>query len=269
MKISPMKFVATIVALILILLSCGRTPEGDSSENVKDSSTVKDTVVIIKDSIAADRSDSLFSGAYQGIFPCPDCDGIQQTILFNADKTYKQEQVLWGKNLLPKIQGGTWKFVDGKIEMMQNGKPAIELVKNKDTLYAVSIDGIQVNHSSKYFLTKRTLARENPIWVKKQKEGVDFDALGNEPFWSLEIDKQKSISFKLADWKKPITVPAEKPVIVKDSTIYTLKSDTTKWTITIFPEFCNDGMSDYLYQYKVNVNYNGVKYKGCGVVLSK
>ena len=99
---------------------------------------------------------------------------------------------------------------------------------------------------------------------------LDCDTTGQKCIQkALEIDKQKSISFKLADWKKPITVPAEKPVIVKDSTIYTLKSDTTKWTITIFPEFCNDGMSDYLYQYKVNVNYNGVKYKGCGVVLSK
>ena len=69
--------------------------------------------------------------------------------------------------------------------------------------------------------------------------------------------------------KNLLVTGIEKPLINKDSTIYKLKSDTTMWSITILPQFCNDGMSDYLYQYKVNVKYNGILYKGCGVMLSK
>ena len=73
------------------------------------------------------------------------------------------------------------------------------------------------------------------LGIKKKSEGIDFAGMGNEPFWSLEIDYEKSISFKLADWKKPVVTGIEKPIIIKDSTIYKLKSDTTKWTITIYP----------------------------------
>lgn len=270
MKISRMKFIAAITATVAMLLACNGAPNKDTPDLVKDTTESSDTIPFPKDTATVlFRRDSLSSGAYQGIFPCPDCDGIQQTILFNTDKTYKQEQVLWGKNELSKMHEGVWKIRNGRIELMQNSKVALTMIKEKDTLFVVSINGIELNNSSKYFLTRRSMARDNPVWVKKQKAGIDFAGMGNEPFWNLEIDKQKYISFKLADWKKPVRVAAEKPVIIKDSTIYYLKKDTLKWMIKIFPQFCGDGMTDYLYQYKVNVDYKGVMYKGCGIALSK
>ena len=33
--------------------------------------------------------------------------------------------------------------------------------------------------------------------------------VGNEPFWTLEIDNEKFILLNLADWKKPVIVPVE------------------------------------------------------------
>ena len=177
--------------------------------------------------------------------------------------------MIWSKNEAPKLSQGSWKMKNGKIELIQNNKPVISFIKKGDTLVAVQINGILISNSSNYVLTKRNLAINNPVWEKKHLEGVDFAAIGNEPFWTLDIDYEKSISFKLADWKKPVVTSVEKPILNKDSTIYKLKSDTTLWTITIYPQFCNDGMSDYLYQYKVNVKYNNILYKGCGVMLSK
>ncbi|MDQ2862554.1 MAG: copper resistance protein NlpE N-terminal domain-containing protein, partial [Bacteroidota bacterium] len=229
-----------------------------------------DTVVFVKDAIMAlNYSDSLPLGAYQGIFPCPDCDGIQQTILFTKEKIFKQEQMVWGKNETLKSSKGTWELKSDTIKMIQNSRSVMNLIKKGDTLFPVYISGIKLNNPLKYLLIKRTLAINNPMWQTKQKAGIDFTATGNEPFWSLEIDNEKFISFKLADWKKSIVVRRQNPIITIDSIFYKLKSDTTNWTITILPQFCSDGMSDYLYQYKVNVNYNDIKYKGCGVMLSK
>lgn len=272
MKISKMKLIATYAAAAILMFSCngGGDSQTETTDPILDTTEIRDTVVVNKDSTReTPRPDSVFSGAYQGIFPCPDCDGIQQTILFNPDKTYRQGQVIWGENEFPKTFEGTWKIKNRRIELDRNGKRVITFIKKRDSLFAVNISGIEIKNSSKYFLTKRSMARDNPIWIKKQKAGIDFAGIGNDPFWNLEIDKQKFILFKLADWKKPIIVPAEKPLMIKDSMIYNLKSDTIKWAITIFPQFCNDGLSDYLYQYRVNVNYNGLNYKGCGIMLSK
>ena len=264
-----MKFVSFLVCIIIILTSCDEGVTKQDTVYVNDTTHVQDTVIFLKDSVAATTfADSLPSGAYQGMFPCKGCEGIQQTILFNDDKTYRQEQLVWGKDAMAKTSMGTWQRKDGKIELSQNNKTAIILMKRMDTLYGVNINGIPVNDASKYILTKRKLAANNAAWNKKRSEGIDFTGLGNEPFWSLEIDNEKFIMFNLAGWRKPVIVPIEKPVTNKDSTFYLLKSDTTRWSVTIFPQFCSDGMSDYLYQYKVNVNYQGTLYKGCGILLN-
>lgn len=264
-----MKFAFYCLFIAGIFYSCDGGSTKQETVFVTDTTRVQDTVIFLKDStMATTFADSLPSGAYQGMFPCKGCEGIQQTIVFNDDKSYKQEQLVWGKDALPKTSEGTWQKKDGKIELSQNNKTAIVLMKKKDTLFGVNINGVWVNDSSKYILTKRKLAANNSVWNKKRSQGIDFTGLGNEPFWTLEIDDEKFILFNLAGWKKPVIVPIEKPVINKDSTLYNLKTDTTKWTITIFPQFCSDGMSDYLYQYKVYINYKGTLYKGCGIMLN-
>ncbi len=264
-----MKFIATITVMALIFFSCDNGAQNEKAVLAKDTTKVNDTIIEADSLQISAADDSLPLGAYQGIFPCKDCDGVQQTILFNVDKTFKEEQMIWSKNEVPKISEGYWQIKNGKIELIQNNKPVISFLKKRDTLLAVGINGILISNSLNYMLTKRNLAIANPIWEKKKSEGIDFAAIGNEPFWSLDINFEKSISFKLADWKKPIIMGIETPIINKDSTIYKFKSDTTVWTIIIYPQFCNDGMSDYLYQYKVNVKYHGIFYKGCGVMLSK
>lgn len=264
-----MKFITAIPAIAIILFSCHEGSQTKSPVVIKDTAKIPDTI-IIKDSLPnSTNGDSIPVGAYQGIFPCEDCDGIQQTILFNDDKTFREEQMIWSKNQFPKISDGKWDMKNDTIELSQNNKTVIEFEKRGDSLIAVNINGVIISNSSKYILIKRNLADSNPVWNKKRLAGTDFVAMGNEPFWNLEIDYEKSILFKLADWKKPLLTGIEKPIIYKDSTIYNLKSDTTKWSITIFPQFCNDGMSDYLYQYKVTIKFKGLLYKGCGVMLSK
>ncbi|MEO8762910.1 MAG: copper resistance protein NlpE N-terminal domain-containing protein [Ginsengibacter sp.] len=263
-----MKIALYFLFIIMVIYSCDEGVSKQETVYVNDTTRVQDTVIFLKDSVAATTfADSLPSGAYQGMFPCKGCEGIQQTILFNDDKSYRQEQLVWGKDATPKTSEGSWRRKDGKIELSQNNKIAIVLMKKMDTLYGVNVNGILVSDSAKYILTKRKLAANNAVWNEKRSQGIDFTGLGNEPFWTLEIDNEKFILFNLAGWKKPVIVPIEKPVINKDSTLYTLKNDTTKWTITIFPQFCNDGMSDYLYQYKVQVNYQGTLFKGCGILF--
>ena len=140
--------------------------------------------------------------------------------------------------------------------LYQPGRTPLRFFLKKDSLYTDSLQ---------YALGKKQLANSNAAWQQKAKDGIDFLAIGNEPFWNAEIDDQKEIKFRLADWNKPVIVTVKQPVVTKDSIVYKLISGNNPLIITILPEFCSDGMSDFLYQHKVRVNYKGVNYSGCGI----
>src|SRR5258708_3799931 len=160
-----MKFITAIAVIAIILFSCNDDGLQNEKTVVANDTTKIQDAIIIKDSILNSTiADSLPLGAYQGIFPCKDCDGIQQTILFNIDKTFREEQMIWSKNESPKISEGKWERKNGEIELTQNNKPVINLIKKNDTLFVVNINGVAVINSSKYILTKRNLAHTTTAW---------------------------------------------------------------------------------------------------------
>ncbi len=257
------------IAFVTCFFSCTETPTKEKTIFVTDTTRVQDTVIFIKDSTMAQTfADSLPLGAYQGMFPSKGYEGIQQTIIFSADKKYNREEMLWGSAALPQRTDGRWERKEGKIWLYHNNKPVMKFRLKKDTLINVEANSTAIKDSMKYVMTQRNLASDRTSWDKKKAEGIDFVGIGNEPFWSLEIDNEKLILFKLADWQKPVIVPIEKPVINKDSTFYSLPIEDSRWTVTIIPHFCSDGMSDFLYQYKTIVRYKGSAYEGCGVMLN-
>lgn len=251
--------IVLVITLTLIFLSCQQSPIKEKTVFVNDTTHVQDTIVFIKDStMALSFSDSLPTGAYQGMYPCTGCEGIQQTILFTADKKYRLEELTWGKSSIPKKTEGIWERKNGMIWMYQPGRTPLRFFLRNDSLFTDSLQ---------YALVKRELATISPFWKQKQNEGIDFIGVGNEPFWNLEIDNEKTILFKLADWKKPVITAIQQPVVAKDSTVYKVASNKEMLRITLLPQFCSDGMSDFLYQYKVVVTFKGSTYKGCGVML--
>lgn len=251
-----MKFIYLFI-LSIIIFSCNDAPT-EKTVFVNNTTHVQDTIIFIKDSsMQAALADSLSGGAYQGMYPCKGCEGIQQTILFTTDKKYRLEELQWGKSSLPKKTEGIWEKKKNMVWLYQQGKAPLKFFFKKDSLYTDSLQ---------YALVKRELASLNPSWKQKQNEGIDFIGVGNEPFWNLEIDNEKMISFNLADWKKPVTVPFKNPVVTKDSTVYDLATQGSPLRIIVYSQFCSDGMSDMLYQYKVSVSFKGATYKGCGVM---
>ncbi|MEO8861645.1 MAG: copper resistance protein NlpE N-terminal domain-containing protein [Ginsengibacter sp.] len=254
----------------IILHSCNQDASQEKDKYVANITKVSDSTTALKATSNLEQlADSLPTGAYQGILPCTSCKGLQQTVIFYSDKTYQEEQVMLDKNNAPKKGAGIWDLNNDKIELKRNNKVGIVMLKKNDSLFFTSINGVTVKDPFKYILTKKNLADSNDEWNKKRAEGIDFIAMGTKPSWNIEIKNQQFILFKLADWKKPLIAAPENPITNNDSTLYKLKKDTTRWSITIFPQICSDGMSDTLYRYKVNVHYKGFIYKGCGVMLSK
>ncbi len=267
-----MKMLPFLLLIILGISSCdlisGNKPDASDSSKA----TIRDTMVIVKDSIINARNfDTIPVGFYQGMLPCRNCEGIQRTIMFSGDDHFKMEELEWGKGAEAKKIEGTWVKDKERFILYQGDKVLSKYKLVKDSLINIENYGSHIpdSMSRQYVLFKKNTAPENPSWKKRKSQGVDIIGNGNEPFWSLEIDNEKFIYFKLATLAKPVIVPIEKPSITKDSTVYSIVSEAgNPLKISISSKFCNDGVSDHLYEYKMNVWYKGQLYKGCAVILN-
>lgn len=231
-----------------------------------------DTMVLVKDSIInANTFDTIPVGFYQGMLPCKNCEGIQRTILFMAEYQYKMEELNLGKGTQAKLTTGTWEKEKGKFVLYRDAKALSEYRLIKDSLINTKNNGLTIpdSLSAQYVLFKKNTSPENASWKKRKGDGIDIIGTGNEPFWSIEIDREKLILFKFAVNEKPVIVPIETPVTTRDSTVYSMRTESGEpLRISILPKFCNDGVSDHVYEYQMNALYKGRQYKGCAVMLN-
>jgi uncharacterized membrane protein len=266
-----------VVVFFLIIILAGAAIwyykyEYKSPGTITEKITVTDTLVIVKDSIInANVFDTTLSGFYQGMLPCKTCEGIQRTIVFSDGDHFKMEEFNWGKGTATKKTEGTWEKEKGKFVLYLRNKAIATYKLVKDSLINIENNGITIpdSMSSQYVLFKKNTAPENQSWKKRKSEGIDIIGNGNEPFWSIEIDNEKLILFKPGISEKAIIVPIERPLITKDSTVYSIVTETgAVLKVSIYSKFCNDHMSDHLYEYKMIVGYKGQTYNGCGVLLN-
>jgi len=95
----------------------------------------------------------------------------------------------------------------------------------------------------------------------------EFIAIGNEPFWSVEIIPDENlISLKDVSTDKTYKFAYAKPISSGNTFIYDVnngKNETLK--VSIRKEACNDGMSDRNYQYSSSIVINGKPLSGCAI----
>jgi uncharacterized membrane protein len=261
-----------LIIIILGIIAWYFISGNQSNKPIADHTVVTDTMVIVKDSIInANTFDSIPSGFYQGMIPCKNCDGIQRTIMFTNDQHYKMEELNWGKGTASRKTEGTWEREKGNFLLYQNDKLVSKYRLIKDSLINIENNGASIpdSLSRQFVLFKKNTGPENPSWKKRKSEGIDIIGNGSDPFWTVEIDNEKLILFKLASSERPIIVPIEKPTITKDSTVYSTMTEAgAVLKISISSRFCSDGVSDHLYEYKMTVWYHGQMYKGCAVILN-
>jgi|GEM_PF-769934 len=95
----------------------------------------------------------------------------------------------------------------------------------------------------------------------------DFIALGNEPFWSLDIiPSEKILVLKDVGTDKTHVFPYKSATTSGNQIIYETsnnKNETLKAVIT--KATCSDGMSDRTYNYSAQVIINGKTLNGCAI----
>jgi len=209
------------------------------------------------------------SGIYGGYVPCADCEGIITYLLLNPDMSYQLEETYYKKDEKVFRTNGNWKMDNGKIILYDNNEIKLSFLPDGNKIWQLDSEGNRIsgNLGDKYVLNKQEMADKNGL-KEKADAGIDFIGHGNEPFWGLEIDKGNKIIFNNPDLKEPVSTPYTEPIILNGIWEYHIQTEATKLDIIISPQFCSDGMSDFLYEYKVSLKYKGKDYSGCGILLN-
>ena len=209
-------------------------------------------------------------GIYEGLVPCADCEGnIITYLLLNTDMTYRLEETYSKKNDRSFRTNDSWKMDKGKIILNDSNEVRLSFLVDGKKLWQLDHAGNRIsgNLGDKYVLTRKEMAN-NKTLKEKADAGIDFIGYGNEPFWSLEIDKGNTITFNRPDMKMPASTAYAEPNTSNGIREYHIQTEAAKLDIVISPQFCSDGMSDFLYEYKVTLQYNGKNYSGCGILLN-
>ncbi len=98
----------------------------------------------------------------------------------------------------------------------------------------------------------------------------EYWALGNEPYWSLEISAREGLMvFKTLATVEAHQFPYAFPKKSDGKTVYEtqkiIAGQTQKLKAVIKEQACSDSMSDTEYSYSIEVKWQGRTYKGCAV----
>lgn len=200
-------------------------------------------------------------GFYSVTLPCTNCKGIEHTVLFNRDLSYRLEENVLGNETNVTATTGSWKPVNGDIWLYKDSSVVARYTWKGDTLHYVDLkSGVRIP------LRSLPNAMNVAAWKDKQQAGIDVFGTGTEPFWNLTIDEQKSMVLTLADRPEPASFKPSKPIATADSMVYQSHNGLARLRVVVYQAFCTDGMSDNLYANKIKVVYNDTVYQGCGLL---
>ena len=255
--------------IMLVAIACNnRTPI--HVPQTTDTTSPTDPVVTTTQLIPGESGSptSFVPGYYTGTIPCNDCRNITRKMLFLTDHQFHMRDEFNGIQSPPLETEGRWQTTNDQLQLLVNNEVFKRFAVTNKGLSELSMTGAPVPLYPDDYLSHKQIGADNIAWMEKKAAGIDFFALGNEPFWLIEIDMDKQISFLRVDSSEPAVFPYTPAVIQNRQYIYKTRKNSDSMQIIITPQFCSDGMSDNWYEYKVEAKYNGTMYVGCGVKLN-
>lgn len=103
-------------------------------------------------------------------------------------------------------------------------------------------------------------------WGEAKVRGVRFRAVGQEPFWNLEIEADGAITIEEPVNENRYRFPPADPGAEGEDgrTVYRLETEAHSATIVIEDEPCRDVMSGWPYEETVSITLDGRELDGCG-----
>ena len=89
-----------------------------------------------------------------------------------------------------------------------------------------------------------------------------FHAVGNEPFWSLEITAG-GLRFRTPEDTTGALFPRTSPSAAGDTLTWSAAAGNRTIEARVWPAECSDGMSDRAWTHRAIVRVDSVSYRGC------
>lgn len=199
------------------------------------------------------------SGVYRFLLPEEDGHKILHTISFSHG-TFRLQEEYGDKRDSIVVTEGTWAPTRDFIWLYKE-----QVVRGRYTWNGDTLQYYSPRLKKTFPMEKLKSIRTREIWQQKGEEGAMLYAVGNEPFWSAEITREDTLVVSMPDWNAPLRVKVAAETNATENTVYRAVNDSIQ--VTVYPIFCSDGMSDFLYTKRVRMVYKGQTYEGCGEKL--
>jgi uncharacterized membrane protein len=259
--------------IFLLLLAACRLPEEKQLEAMESD---PDTTVMKTSNSYSAAADTLTrqpiprprpvkkpTGIYQTTLPFDEGVTIEQTVAFQPDNNFVLQEKYRGNNKdSVVVTEGSWSPSDGFIWLYSKDQVVRGRYVWKDNI----LHWVSPPQHKNFPMHQLKDVLENSAWQNKPSQGVVLFGTGTEPFWTVSLTRTDSLSFLLADWEKPLTLRLDSSSTKEGYTAYTAGNDSLKLKLTVYPQFCTDGMSDFVYRNRIRLQYNSQVYNGCGIV---
>ncbi|MFW6001518.1 MAG: hypothetical protein ACOCQE_04015 [Halanaerobium sp.] len=118
------------------------------------------------------------------------------------------------------------------------------------------------------FMIGSAAAQDDP-WAEAREDGIVFRAVGNEPGWLIEVNKNDSIKFVNYYGDMEIKVPVDDVWLGPDGEdrIYYIENEVIPFQLIIMKKKYKDSMSGEVFPYQARVIFPEKSYTGGGKML--
>lgn len=202
------------------------------------------------------------SGIFRAIIPFTEGVSIEQTIAFEPDNTFLLQEKYIGKKDSLVITEGNWSPSDGHIWLYTKD----QVVRGRYAWKGNVLQWVSPELKKNFSMELQKDALENSVWLKKKNEGLVLFGIGNEPFWNVSVSNKDSITFLQSEWTHPLTLKIDSSKLTTSEKTFIAQEDSLQLRLTVYHQFCSDGMSDYVYRNRIRLQYNTQVFNGCGIL---
>ncbi|MEJ7692889.1 hypothetical protein [Daejeonella sp.] len=242
-----MRTYALILFTAIIIQSCS-SPQ--KRADTSDSISVTDSAIAVDSTIAViEKTPVVFKGLYtfgNEVRTLRDCSG-SQTVYWVNDSIASLRDKYEKTNRFPSYP---YESVYAEVRGYLSGKSRLGYASEYENVLVVT-----------------EIIKLEPKNFRTACYNYEFIALGNEPFWSVDIiPQEKRIIFKDVGQERALEfIYASAKVSGEVYRYEATSARNNKIAVVIRKEKCSDGMSDRQYNYAAEVTVNGTIYKGCAI----
>jgi|AGTN01.2.fsa_nt_gi Uncharacterized lipoprotein NlpE involved in copper resistance len=129
-----------------------------------------------------------WAGAYRGVLPCADCEGIETVVILADGGTYSTQSKYLGKGTEVFSEQGRFTWNEAGSTITLAGRQPVQYFVGENRLTRLALDGSRITGdlAENYVLTKLTDDVTEKYWKLVELNGRPVPALGREPHLILK-----------------------------------------------------------------------------------